>query len=73
MAAADINAGPASSDPAEVILFSSKVYFVATEAGVGRELFVLRRDPSSIRLDSGTLIFNDDAGDKEASCGSSPA
>lgn len=63
--AADVNAGPASSDPAEVILFGGKVYFVATEAAVGRELFVLRADPSSIRIDSGKLIFNDDAGDKD--------
>ena len=26
---------------------------------------MLRRDPSSIRLDGGKLIFNDDAGDKD--------
>jgi autotransporter-associated beta strand protein/ELWxxDGT repeat protein len=63
--AADVNAGPASSNPAEVILFGGKVYFVATEAGVGRELFFLRRDPSSIRVDGNRLIFNDDAGDKD--------
>jgi ELWxxDGT repeat protein len=63
--AADINAGPASSNPAEVILFGGKVYFVATEAGVGRELFFLRRDPSSIRIDGNRLIFNDDAGDRD--------
>jgi ELWxxDGT repeat protein len=43
--AADTNAGPASSQPAEVIRFGSNVYFVATGSGVGRELFVLRRDP----------------------------
>jgi autotransporter-associated beta strand protein/ELWxxDGT repeat protein len=63
--AADVNAGTPSSNPTEVILFGGKVYFVASEAGVGRELFVLRRDPSSIRIDGNRLIFNDDAGDKD--------
>ncbi len=63
--AADVNAGSASSNPAEVILFGGKVYFVATEAGVGRELFFLRREASSIRIDGNRLIFNDDAGDKD--------
>ncbi|MCI0360315.1 MAG: hypothetical protein L0211_17710, partial [Planctomycetaceae bacterium] len=63
--AADVNAGPPSSNPAEVILLGGKVYFVATEAGVGRELFVLRRDPSAIRIDGNRLIFSDDAGDKD--------
>ncbi|HZL88118.1 MAG TPA: hypothetical protein VFB96_07050, partial [Pirellulaceae bacterium] len=63
--AADVNPGPAGSDPAEVILLGGKVYFAATNASVGRELFVLRRDPSSIRIDDGKLVFNDDAGDKD--------
>jgi len=63
--AADVNAGPASSSPAEVILLGGKIYFVATEAGAGRELFFLRRESSSIRIDGNRLIFNDDAGDKD--------
>ncbi len=62
--AADVNAGPANSNPSDVILFAGKTYFVATDANVGRELFVLRHDPSSIRIIGDRLVFTDEDGDR---------
>lgn len=65
--AADVNPGPASSDPAEVVRFGGQVHFAATQAGAGRELFVLRSDPasSSLRVVGERLVFNDDDGDED--------
>jgi autotransporter-associated beta strand protein/ELWxxDGT repeat protein len=66
--AADINAGTGSSDPADVRLLGGRIYVVATEPSVGRELFVLTPTQSAVStLDvvDGTLVFTDESGDKD--------
>ncbi|HEX5105358.1 MAG TPA: hypothetical protein VFV87_16180, partial [Pirellulaceae bacterium] len=63
--AADINAGPGSSNPAEVRLFGGQIYVVATEPSVGRELFVLLRSPSTLTVVGDTLVFKDESGDED--------
>jgi ELWxxDGT repeat protein/autotransporter-associated beta strand protein len=61
--AADINAGPGSSAPADLRLFGNLLYLVATEPAVGRELFALC--DSSLRVASGTLVITDESGDSD--------
>ncbi|HZN35977.1 MAG TPA: hypothetical protein VFB80_19240, partial [Pirellulaceae bacterium] len=63
--AADVNSGSASSDPAEVIALAGHIYFVASDVTVGRELFVLRQNPSSIRIVGDELVFTDEDGDED--------